>query len=178
MSPKRILKSHKNAHEQIVKEIEELWKDQKKKIPQTRVTIINMKPTTDEIDDFVKFWSPLADKVDVNKYNTWLGTQKDLNVGNSFEESQSGSFDFACSHPWDELVIGADGRAGLCCLDYELEAEVGDVMQNTIKEIWQSDSMNWYRKKMLNQEYDDLDVCKNCNAYIYQQDKTWTKLQR
>jgi len=31
MSPKRILKSHKNAHEQVVKEIEELWKDQKKK---------------------------------------------------------------------------------------------------------------------------------------------------
>ena len=31
-----------------------------------------------KIDDIVKFWSPLADKIDVNKYNTWLGTQKDL----------------------------------------------------------------------------------------------------
>ena len=33
------------------------------------------------------------------------------------------------------LVIGADGRAGLCCLDYELEAQVGDVTKNTIEEI-------------------------------------------
>ena len=91
-----------------------------------------MKPITDEIYDFVSYWSPLVDKVDVNKYNTWLGTQQDLNVGESFEESQQGSFDFACSHLWDELVIGADGIAGLCCLDYEQEAEVGDVRKNTI----------------------------------------------
>ncbi len=32
--------------------------------------------------------------------------------------------------------------------------------------------MNWYRKKMLKLEYSDIDVCRNCNAYIYQQDKT------
>ena len=38
--------------------------------------------------------------------------------------------------------------------------------------------MNWYRKKMLKLEYSDIDVCRNCNAYIYQQDKTWEKLQR
>ncbi len=95
----------------------------------------------------MEHWTPLADKVDVNKYNTWLGTQQDLNVGDSLEESQQGHFDFACTHPWDELVIGADGRAGLCCLDYELHAEVGDVNKNTVQEIWQSETMNWYRKK-------------------------------
>ena len=63
-------------------------------------------------------------------------------------------------------------------LDYKFEAEVGNFMKNTIKEIWQSDSMNWYRNKMLKLEYDDIDFCKNCNAYIYQQNKTWAKLQR
>jgi radical SAM protein with 4Fe4S-binding SPASM domain len=163
---------------QNVRFFAEYRKEQKKKKPQTRVTIINMKPNTYEIDDFVKYWSPLVDKVDVNKYNTWLGTQQDLNVGESLEKSQQGGFDFACTHPWDELVIGADGRAGLCCLDYELEAEVGDVMQNSIEEIWQSKQMNWYRDKMLKNEYDEIDVCKNCNAYIYQQNTTWAKLQR
>ena len=38
--------------------------------------------------------------------------------------------------------------------------------------------MNWYRNKMLKLEYDVIDVCMNGNAYIYQQDKTWAKLQR
>ena len=152
--------------------------DKKKNKPHIRATIINMKPTENEIDKFVNYWKPLVDKVDVNKYNTWLGTQDDLNVGGSLNESQQGGFNFACSHPWDELVIGADGRAGLCCLDYELEAQVGDVTKNTIEEIWQSENMNWYRNKMLNLDYNDIDVCKNCNAYIYQHDKTWARLQK
>jgi len=38
--------------------------------------------------------------------------------------------------------------------------------------------MNSYRDKMLKMKYDEIDVCKNCNAYIYQQDTTWAKLQR
>lgn len=152
-------------------------KEQGKTKPQTRITIINMEPTKDEIDDFVKYWSPLADKVDVNQYNTWLGTQDDLNVGESLTKSQEGRFDFACIHPWEELVISADGIAGLCCLDYDLKAPIGKVMEKSIEKIWNDDVINGYRNKMLNDDYDSIDVCKNCNAYIYQQKKVWTKLQ-
>ena len=47
--------------------------------PQTRATIIKMKPTENEIDGFVKYLrKPLVDRVDVNDYNTWLGTREDL----------------------------------------------------------------------------------------------------
>ena len=79
-----------------------------------------MKPTKDEVADFVKYWSPLADKVDINHYNTWGGTQDELN-GYSHEnskhqdklkESQNENLT-ACTHPWEEMVIGADGRVGL-----------------------------------------------------------------
>ena len=38
-----------------------------------------MKPTKDEVEAFVKYWSAFADKVDVNHYNTWGGTQDELN---------------------------------------------------------------------------------------------------
>ena len=153
-------------------------KEKGKTKPETRVTIINMKPTEDEIKDFVAYWSPLADEVNINQYNTWLGTQDDLNVGESLINSQEGSFDFACAHPWEEMVISADGIAGLCCLDYDLKAPLGKIMEKSIKEIWKDDVINGYRNKMLNDNYDAIDVCKNCNAYIYQQKKTWTKLQR
>ena len=153
-------------------------KDAGKSKPQTRITIINMKPTEAEIEDFVEYWSPLADKVDVNQYNTWLGTQDDLNVGESLTKSQEGRFDFACTHPWEELVVSADGIAGLCCLDYDLTAPVGKVMESSIEKIWNDGPINDYRNKMLNDNYDAIDACKNCNAYIYQQDKIWAKLQR
>ncbi|MBU2646434.1 SPASM domain-containing protein [bacterium] len=148
------------------------------KKPQTRMTIIKMKPTENEIDAFVQYWTPLVDHVDVNKYNTWLGTKEDLNVGAGYEESRGGKFDFACIHPWDELVIAADGIAGLCCLDYDLQATIGDVTKQSIEAIWKSEVLNDYRSKMLTLDYDAIDVCRNCNAYIFQKNKTWAKLQR
>lgn len=152
--------------------------EKNRKKPQTRMTIIKMQPTEDEIDEYVEYWSPRVDNVDVNKYNTWLGTKEDLNVGADYEQSLSGQFDFACIHPWDELVIAADGKAGLCCLDYDLKAEIGDVNHQSITEIWKSDVLNAYRSQMLNLDYDSIDVCRDCNAYIFQKNKTWAKLQR
>ena len=155
--------------------------------PETRVTIIDMKPTKDEVESFVKYWSPLADKVDINHYNTWGGTQDELNYDDDhydkanegkLSESTKTSFDFACTHPWEEMVIGADGRVGLCCLDHELNEQVGDIRTSTIQEIWQGEIINDYRSKQLNLEYASIGSCKDCNAHTYQSNKLWAKLQR
>ncbi len=166
---------------QVVKNVRfflDYKKQKNKSKPETRITIINMQPTEKEIPAFLEYWKPLADKVEVNQYNTWLGTQEDRNVGESFQESQSGKFTFACTHPWDELVIAADGRAGLCCLDYDLKAEVGDIGTQTVQEIWNSEKMNAYRNKMLDLDYHSIDVCKDCNAYIFQKNGFWARIQQ
>jgi MoaA/NifB/PqqE/SkfB family radical SAM enzyme len=152
-------------------------KQQKVSKPQTRVTIIKMEPTMAEIEEFKKYWSPLVDKVDVNVYNTFLGTQEDRNVGEAKIQSKEGKFEWACTHPCDELVIAADGIAGLCCLDYDLNAPVGDIKNQSIEQVWQGEELQSYRQKMLELNYDDIDVCKDCNAYIYQKESTWAKLQ-
>ena len=152
-------------------------KKMKKRKPQIRVTIIKMIPTVSEIPEFVNYWKPLVNKIDINDYNTWLGTQIDLNVGEKLKESQEGKFTFACIHPWEELVISADGLAGLCCLDYNMKAQVGDTNTKSIEEIWNGDKINYYRNKLINLEYDDIEICRNCNAFIYQNKKTWSRLQ-
>lgn len=155
--------------------------------PETRVTIIDMKPTKDEVAAFVEHWSPLADKVDINHYNTWGGTQDELNYDDShkdskhqdkLKESQNEKFDFACTHPWEEMVIGADGRVGLCCLDHELSEQVGDVKSHTLQQIWQGEIINEYRSKQLKLDYQSIGSCKNCNAHTYQKNKLWARLQK
>jgi radical SAM protein with 4Fe4S-binding SPASM domain len=158
-----------------------------KKYPQTRVTIIDMKPTKNEVEKFVEYWKNFADKVDVNHYNTWGGTQDELNYDDShkkakhqdkLKESQNEKFDFACTHPWEEMVIGADGRVGLCCLDHELNEQVGDIKKLSLQEIWQGDVINEYRAKQLRLDYESIGSCKNCNAHTYQKDKLWARLQK
>ncbi len=162
-------------------------KEKRKKNPQTRITIIDMKPTQSEVQKFVDYWSKLADVVDVNHYNTWLGSQEDLNYDDThlkdkhqdkLTQSTLGKFNFACTHPWEEMVIGADGRVGLCCLDHELKEQIGDVKNETLQQIWQGDILNSYRSKQLKLDYDSIGSCKNCNAHTYQNEKLWAKLQQ
>jgi radical SAM protein with 4Fe4S-binding SPASM domain len=75
-------------------------------------------------------------------------------------------------------VIAADGTAGLCCLDYDLKARLGRVQDQTLAEIWRSTAIQSYRRRMLAGRCRDIDVCKDCNAHIFQDRSTWAKLQR
>ena len=145
---------------------------------QTRATIIEMTENQEEVAAFQEYWKDKVDKVDINKYNTWLGDIEDRNVNQEEKKAASSGFTFACQHPWDELVIGSAGDGGLCCLDYDLKAPLGNVMKNTVQEIWDSEVLKGYRDKMLNGQYDQIEVCKNCNAHIFQYKSTWAKLQR
>lgn len=150
-------------------------KQLKRKKPEVRVTIINMRETAAEIPGFQKYWSAYADAVEVNDYNTWLGEMEDRNVGETFEKSVKGSFTYPCIHPWDELVISAEGIAGLCCLDFNLTAPLGNVMEQNLQEIWQGEKINAYRSHLINLNYRNIPCCKNCNAFIYQNNTLWAR---
>jgi len=144
--------------------------------PQVRVTIIKMKETEKEIDQFKQYWGSRADKVDINNYNTWLGSMEDKNVGSTLEKSQNGSFTYPCIHPWNQLVLSTEGVAGLCCLDYDLTAETGNLENNSIAEIWSGSIQKKYRENLIRLEYDQIECCSKCNAFIYQDKSFWAKL--
>lgn len=154
--------------------------DEKNKLkvrkPRISVTIIKMTKTLSEIEDFKNYWKSHVDKVEINDYNTWLGSKPDFNVGDTLEKSREGSFKYPCVHPWEELVVSADGKAGLCCLDYDLKAEVGDVTKQSIEEIWRGKQMTEYRNYIMKLNYHMIEPCKNCNNYIYQDKTLWAKL--
>ena len=56
-----------------------------------------------------------------------LGQGKTLNTSDKIEYSKNGKFDFACTHPWNEMVISTDGRAGICSLDIDLKGVIGNI---------------------------------------------------
>ena len=174
-------KIRKVALSKVLKNIQFFLDYQKQSVKgskiQTRATIIEMTENQDEILAFKDYWQDKVDKVDINKYNTWLGDIEDRNVTKAGEKQKAKGFTFACQHPWDELVISSLGLGGLCCLDYDLKAPLGNVMKNSIQEIWKSETLAVYRSKMLANQYEQIDVCKNCNAYIFQNKSTWAKLQ-
>lgn len=141
--------------------------------PEITVTIINMDETHHEIDDFKNCWEPIADHVVVQSYTTWTGSVEDRNVGDQAEASYTGGFTFPCKHPWEEFVIASDGKVSICCLDFDFKVVVGDVSRQSISEIWNGEPLNEIRDKMVENRYHELDICSQCNNYIFQTECTW-----
>lgn len=140
-----------------------------------RLSIIRLPQNRHEIDAFVAYWKPLADHVQVVDFNNWLGTFPE-NLGVAPEPIIP--FDFPCKHPYEELAIAWDGRATLCCLDFDLRHPVGNVSLESIRRIWRGGAINAARKALEAGKYEDLPICRTCNAAKFQQKGLWRWLWR
>ena len=63
------------------------------------------------------------------------------------------------------VVIFANGDVPLCNVDYNNKYPTGSIMQNNIRELWQSKIMNARRKLHLNGNKKDISICANCNVW-------------
>lgn len=61
--------------------------------------------------------------------------------------------EFTCLRPWRDLFISSGGwvKPGCFCLKH-----VGNVTESTLETIWNNETMQWYRRKILNNEYKEL----------------------
>jgi MoaA/NifB/PqqE/SkfB family radical SAM enzyme len=148
----------------------------KKKKPKVSVTIIRMDKTSHEIASFIKMWKGKVDHVGVNDYNTWLGSVEDRNIGEKKKKSISGKFTFPCEHPFNELVISADETAAMCCLDWNCSEKIGNIKTSSISEIWTGEEMKKRRKLLMENKYELIPICRNCNSFIFQEKSVWANV--
>jgi hypothetical protein len=139
-----------------------------------RLSIIRLPENRHEIDDFQTYWHPLVDQVQMVDLNTWLGVLPEAAVAGEIPTSIP--FDFPCGHPYDELAIGWDGRATMCCLDFDFRHPVGEFPRQTIREVWRGHPMEEARAAMESGRYQSLPICRNCNAARFQQTQLWRHL--
>lgn len=136
------------------------------------VTIIAMDLTKEEIKPFKRFWAGIADTVYVNHYNTWTGVFPDRNIN----KPQIVTFTFPCKNPWREMIINYDGNVAFCCMDFNSTIVVGNIMNQSIEEIWRGEKMERLRQLHLNGRYKEIPICSRCNEFIFQSNSFWANL--
>jgi radical SAM protein with 4Fe4S-binding SPASM domain len=67
-----------------------------------------------------------------------------------------------CPEVFNKLSINWDGTISACCADYDNAMLIGDIRDNTIKEIWQGVPMNAYRDIIAQDKHWTLPVCREC----------------
>lgn len=66
------------------------------------------------------------------------------------------------NRPIERMHILSDGRVIFCCQDWGHSIVVGNIKENTISEIWNSEKYNEVRKSLYNKELDSPEICKKC----------------
>lgn len=72
-----------------------------------------------------------------------------------------------CSRVWQTFTVLSDGKAALCCLDYEGQVILGDVNKTPIFEIWKNESYKKIRSLHKNARQDQIIICKNCTKSFW-----------
>lgn len=67
-----------------------------------------------------------------------------------------------CPEVFDKLSIDCDGSVTACCGDYDNKMVVGNILENSLEELWVSDKMNFYRQMLAAMLHDELDLCRTC----------------
>ena len=63
------------------------------------------------------------------------------------------------------MVFFSNGDVPLCNVDYNNKFPTGNVMKNSIREIWQSKTISQRREWHLKNKKNNIKLCQNCNVW-------------
>jgi radical SAM protein with 4Fe4S-binding SPASM domain len=136
----------------------------KSKLPVVRISCVHLSANDHEITKFISFWKGEVDYVAVQRYKP-----HELKNGRSSEQPGQEARvleNIKCSEPWERLFVRGNGDVYICCYA-KYGPKVGNLMKNTLYEIWNSDVTNNLRRAILNGDWESIPTCKECMIQTY-----------
>jgi radical SAM protein with 4Fe4S-binding SPASM domain len=161
-------KLNQNAH--LAVEIRGRLKAQTKII----ASVINQEGV--DVQATEKYWSEIVDKVQVRKYLTWGYTEDKSADPSPYLRPEDR---IPCPWLFERFNIDSRGDVTLCGEDIAFNEKFGNVMERTIKDIWQGSEFTYLRQKHLSGQGDEIAICSICPDWQYRswQYNYWKVLQ-
>jgi Iron-sulfur cluster-binding domain len=87
-----------------------------------------------------------------NKLHNWAG-----NIKSNYKTP----IKKICILPFYQMAIDYKGQAVLCCRDYSREVQL-DILSSSIKDVWEGETFQHYRKHLIRGDKAALKPCRNC----------------
>lgn len=139
--------------------------------PEAKIWIraIRQESNYNEWPEFEKYWLEKVSKHDRVYFHyifNWGGQLENFKpVNESYEPN------LPCVALWSLMVIFSNGDVPLCNVDFKNKYPVGNIMKNTIEELWKSKILNEKRELHLNCSKSRIDICEKCNVWDEPKDK-------
>jgi radical SAM protein with 4Fe4S-binding SPASM domain len=156
--------------DQAVTNLEYLIKTAKECDSQTSILVrmIRIKANQDRTEAFKAHWEEKGVPVEIRTFFPW-GEPELAEVG-TYEQYPPY---VPCPFPWQYLVVQWNGDVVACCRDYNAANKLGNVKDQSLKEIWNGVAAKRIRQQLRSGDYGDNDICRRCmDIYYNEGDKT------
>lgn len=85
---------------------------------------------------------------------------REIRYFDSRRKSYRGRIVSRCYAPWEDLVVGVTGDVYTCCYGAESNV-VGNLLHQSVSDVWWGDTMNSFRYKIICQGYHPV-LCSHC----------------
>ncbi|MFC1685670.1 radical SAM/SPASM domain-containing protein [Nanoarchaeota archaeon] len=133
----------------------------KKEFPLVNFSLMILKENVDDIEDFIKLWTPYGDSVMTYLPLDWASNKKIETVENPIQNKKK----WACIPLWQSVSVDAEGNVIMCCQDYESRVKFGNVLKQPIKEIMNSPKFEKIRELHKKGNY-SMPVCNTCDNWV------------
>ena len=99
-----------------------------------------------------KMWGNLVDQISFVKYNPWENVYK----------SPLSEVSEPCSDLWRRMFIWFDGKVNPCDTDYKSKLNVGNISENSLKELWLGKEYRQLREEHSSNKRKKLFPCNRC----------------
>lgn len=129
-----------------------------KKLTEHRCTI----ELTPMDEDSITSWAGRFDKEQFYKEHMNSTTIVKKHNYKEFNKSNTAP----CNQAWKWMVVYWDGRVVLCCVDMFSSTVLGNLNEQTIKEVWNGPVFTGIREQMIRRDRFGIPVCQNCDLHL------------
>jgi len=127
----------------------------------TNLSVMILDENKDDVQEFVKFWEPIADSVRAYVPSDWAGGVKNIIQIPPFKHNKR----WPCFVLWSNITVDVNGDMIMCCRDYESRVSFGNLLKQDIKEIRSSKDFKELLRKQLNFDFKTR-VCDSCDNVL------------
>lgn len=111
-----------------------------------------------DVDEIVKYWDPFLRKTDeiteMKYFYNWTHSTDEVRTKSCPLFSQF----------FDKCFVSTDGNVYGCCLDYKTQLTFGNILEESLEEIWNDDKRKRTIENIVNRDYEKVgEPCLHCS---------------
>ena len=151
-------------------ELSKIKKKYKKKFPFISVKMCNFPHVTKEdIDKLYRDFQDHVDEIQIHELPmNWDGNHdSDFTLGDLRKKEHRNK---VCPYAWYQLNVNWNGDVSICAVDWSFKTIVGNVIEESILDIWRGNRLKEFREMFSKQQHHNHPACGKCNYYYSHKD--------